>query len=71
MIGKKNKKINRIYDALDTLLDSSYQSGYLSGAVAAAVGDVIVERRDSGFYVRGKGEGEVKDVSKDTAVKSR
>ena len=63
---KKKTKFKRVCNALDQLIDSSYQSGYLSGAVAAAVGDVVVERRNSGYYVRiNKGE---TDAAKDSAA---
>ena len=73
MVTTKMNKIVSVEEVLSALLDKSYESGYLSGAVAAAVGDLIVEKRNSGYYVRSNGEhkGDSSDVTASTTSKSK
>ncbi len=62
-MDEREADILETINRLDKLLETSYRDGYLTGAVAAATGEVVVEKRKSGYYLRGG-----KDASTDTAT---
>lgn len=73
MVTTNKNEMASVQEVLDALLGKSYENGYLSGAVAAAVGDIIVEKRNSGYFVRSKGEqkGETADVAESSTTESK